>query len=291
MFSMEECRRFYSEEVRLAGNVKSPAVVEAFARVPREEYLGPGPWEMASPDLGGMSMLSVKQVSYTALHDPRQLYHNILVVIDKDGAINNGQPSALATWIDALELKAKARVYHLGSGVGYYTAILAEIVGPEGSVVSSEIQPELAARAQKNLARYSNVTVLAGDGATVDPGECDGMFINAGVTHPLPLWLDRLKDGGRLVLPLTMSMNAKGGVGVMAKIVRQGNRFTAQSVGPVAIYSCASARDAQREPLIKAAMMKGALLKLKSVRRDTHDPAETCVVHDCNVCLSSEEIS
>jgi hypothetical protein len=56
--SIEECRRFYSEEVRLADNIQSTAVVETFARVPREDFLGPGPWEVACPDLGGTSMLS-----------------------------------------------------------------------------------------------------------------------------------------------------------------------------------------------------------------------------------------
>ena len=63
--------------------------------------------------------------------DPRDLYHNILIAIDKDRNVNNGQPSALARWIDALDLKTGDRVYHLGSGVGYYTAIMREVVGPE----------------------------------------------------------------------------------------------------------------------------------------------------------------
>jgi protein-L-isoaspartate(D-aspartate) O-methyltransferase len=292
MLSIEECRRFYSEEVRLAGNIQSPAVIEAFARVPREEFLGPGPWEVASPDLGGMSMLSATQVSYAPLDDPRQLYHNVLVVLDKADGVNNGQPSALARWIEALDLKAGDRVYHLGCGVGYYTAILAEIVGAEGSVLGSEVRADLAVRAQEGLARYRNVTVVAGDGATLDPGECDGIFINAGVTHPLPLWLDRLRDGGRLVLPLTMTaMSPKAGVGVMAKIIRRGERFSVQNVTSVAIYSCTSARDAQREPLMKAAMMRGALIKMKSVRRDVHEKSDTCVVHGADVCVSSEEIS
>ena len=137
------------------------------------------------------------------------------------------------------------------------------------------MQPLLAARAQKNLSRYPNVTVFAGDGATLDPGECDAMLINAGVTHPSPLWLDRLSEGGRLVVPLTMATTPTIGFGVMAKVVRDGDRFLAEMVTPLAIYSCTSMRDPQREPLIKAAMTGGKLMKLKSVRRDAHDPSET----------------
>jgi protein-L-isoaspartate(D-aspartate) O-methyltransferase len=63
------------------------------------------------------------------------------------------------------------------------------------------------------------------------------MLINAGVTHPNPLWLDRLREGGRLVLPLTIATSPHLGIGVMAKIVHEGNGFSAQIVTSVAIYS------------------------------------------------------
>jgi protein-L-isoaspartate(D-aspartate) O-methyltransferase len=76
-------------------------------------------------------------------------------VLDKAGDINNGQPSALARWIDSMDLKPCARAYHLGCGVGYYTAIMAEVVGPSGSVVGTEVNPDLAARAKENLSGYS----------------------------------------------------------------------------------------------------------------------------------------
>jgi protein-L-isoaspartate O-methyltransferase len=49
--TLDQCRLFYSEEIRFTGNVQSPALVEAFARVPREKFLGPGPWEIASAEI------------------------------------------------------------------------------------------------------------------------------------------------------------------------------------------------------------------------------------------------
>jgi len=288
--TVDDCRRFYSEEIRFTGNIRSPAVIGAFAQVSREKFLGPGPWEVASAETRARSIAGGMQASYTRIDDPRDLYHNVVVVLEKSCDINNGQPSALARWIEALDLKPGDRAYHLGSGVGYYTAIIAELVGPGGSVASSEVQPDLAARAKNNLSGYPNVTVFAGDGAAFDPGECHAMLINAGVTHPSPLWLDRLREGGRLVVPLTMATTPTVGVGVMAKIVRQGNRFLAQMVTPLAIYSCTTMRDAQRESLIKAAMTTGKLMNLKSVRRDVHQPSDTCLVHGDDVCVSSAAI-
>lgn len=289
--TLEECRRFFADEIRLAGNIRTPRLVEAFARVQREQFLGPGPWEIASADVRGLSALGAMQMSYTPVDDPRDLYHNVVVVLDKGGDINNGQPSALARWIDALDLKPGERVYHLGCGVGYYTAVMAEVVEREGCVVGSEVRPDLAARAQENLRDYPNVTVHPVDGAIFDPGECDAMLINAGVTHPIAPWLDRLRDGGRLVVPLTMSATPTLGVGVMTKIVRRASGFSAEIVTSLAIYSCTSARDARREPLLKTAMTTGSLMKMKSVRRDAHERTDACVVHGADVCLSSAAIT
>jgi len=42
--TLEDYRRFNSEEIRFVANLNSPALVEAFARVPREKFIGPGPW-------------------------------------------------------------------------------------------------------------------------------------------------------------------------------------------------------------------------------------------------------
>lgn len=287
--TIDEYRRFYSEEVWFVADIHSPSLIEAFARVPREKFLGPGPWEIASADSRAMSVVGAMRVTYTPVDDPRHLYHNVVVVLDKAGDINNGQPSALARWIEALDLKPGTRAYHLGCGVGYYTAIIAETVGPQGSVVGSEVHPDLAARAKQNLSGYPSVTVAAVDGASFDPGECDAILVNAGVTHPNPLWLDRLTEGGRLVVPFTMATTAKLGVGMMIKIVRHGSQFSTELVSPLAIYSGASMRDPQLEPVMKAVMTKGGLMKVRSVRRDPHEQSDTCVVHRVDACLSSAE--
>jgi protein-L-isoaspartate(D-aspartate) O-methyltransferase len=288
--NLDECRRFYADEIRFAAGIKQSRLIEAFARVPRERFLGPGPWELGSPEARAMSAVGAMQMSYTQVDDARDVYHNVVIPLDKAADINNGQPSALARWIDALDLKSGDRVYHLGCGVGYYTAIMAETVGAGGTVVCSEVNSQLAARAKENLTSYRNVTVHAGDGAAFDPGMCDAMLINAGVTHPISLWLDRLSEGSRLVVPMTMAVKPTTGMGVMVKITRQREHFSAQIETTVAIYSCTSARDPNRELLLKTALTNGSLMKMKSVRRDEHEPMDTCLVHGLEVCVSSTEV-
>jgi protein-L-isoaspartate(D-aspartate) O-methyltransferase len=191
--------------------------------------------------------------------------------------------------MDALNLVPGNRVFHLGCGLGYYTAIMAEVVGSNGRVTAIEIEAGLAARARGNLVDYPQVTVCEGDGALFDPGECDAIFINAGVTHPNRRWLRELAEGGRMVLPLTTEMAETSGRGVMVRIARELGGFSAQIVSYVLIYSCASMRDPLlEEPLAKALRTK-SLLKLRSVRLEKHEETDTCLLHANEICLSSAE--
>jgi len=291
MLTLEDCRRFYADEVRFSANVRSTALVEAFARVPREKYLGAPPWQIGSPMQRAMALAGVGSLKYTATENPQDVYHNVVIALDAARDINNGQPSALAQWIDALDLEPGNRVYHVGCGVGYYTAIMAEVVGPGGAVVGSEVHPQLAARARQNLAGYPTVSVHEGDGAVFDPGVCDAIFINAGVTHPHRPWLVRLGEGGRLVLPITLGTGGALGQGLMIRIAREGGGFSAQIVSAVGIFSCASARDPQLDAAITKALTSRSFFKLKSVRLDAHELGYTCIVHRADVCMSSAEVA
>jgi protein-L-isoaspartate(D-aspartate) O-methyltransferase len=290
--TLEECRRFYAEEIRYAANLSTPALIEAFARVPREKFLGPGPWKIAGADLTGGGTIYIP----TEDDDPRRVYHNVAIGLDPARNLNNGQPGSLAHWIEALALKAGDRVFHLGCGVGYFTAILAETVGPTGSVITSEVDTEFAKCACRNLASYANVQVHPGDGTALDVGTCDAMLINAGVTHPQRLWLDRLREGGRIVLPITVPIGNTGlGKGVMVRIVRESDgqngsrRFSARVLTFVAIYHCSSGRDPQFEPALGKAFATGGLMRMKSVRTDAHEASETCVLHTADTCISGAD--
>ena len=124
----------------------------------REDFLGPGPWQILRlSELG-------RGYEQTPDDDPRHLYDNVLVALDAGRNLNNGEPAALLRWLDELALAPGERVLHVGCGVGYYTAIAAAAV-PAGSVVGVELDPRLAELARRNLARTPNATVVSGDGS------------------------------------------------------------------------------------------------------------------------------
>jgi protein-L-isoaspartate(D-aspartate) O-methyltransferase len=283
MTDVATLREFYAEELRAVSNLHSPLLVRAFASVPREHYLGPGPWEILAPADPGRTAYRTTEDA-----DPRHLYHNVLVAIDTGRHLHNGQPSALALWIDALDLRQGERVVHIGCGVGYYTAIMAEIVGPAGRVTAIELDPDLAARARKNLSHLGHVEVFEGDGGTHDAGPMDAIFVNAGATHPCQLWLDSLRPGGRLLVPLTAAVNALGhGGGGMLKVTRHARGFSARFISEVRIFPCIGARDAEMNEKLREALHGGAWQGVESLRRDPHEPTETCWLHGRDFCLST----
>ncbi len=285
---LETVRESYAEEIRVSAAVRNPRLVRAFATVPRERFLGAGPWEIGTMDpIGGQPVYHP-----TADANPRHLYHNVTVAIDSARTLNNGHPGSLATWLDALELQPGERAFHFGCGVGYYTAILAEVVGETGKVMAAEVDLEIARRATENLAPYPQVQVVAGDGADVETDPCDAIFINAGVTHPQPRWLDSLREGGRMVLPITFALPPSTmGKGVMLLIQRQAETFSARVISYVGIYSATSARDAQLNAPLMKALSTGALLKVQSLRRDQHESADGCIVHGAGFCFSATPVA
>ena len=50
MMTLEECREFYAREVQFAANLTTPGLAEAYAKVPREKFLGPGPWQIGAAE-------------------------------------------------------------------------------------------------------------------------------------------------------------------------------------------------------------------------------------------------
>jgi protein-L-isoaspartate(D-aspartate) O-methyltransferase len=274
-------RRAYAERLRVAARLRSDALVEAFARVPRERFLGPGPWQVAE-------RVTQAGLRYVATPDanPEHVYADVLIAIDASRGLNNGQPSGLASWIDSLELRPAERVIHIGCGTGYYTAILAEVVGPGGRVVGIDIDPQLAQRARENLSYLPQARVIASDDVRFEPGSVDAIFVNAGATHPLPAWLDALDLGGRLLIPLTASMGPEGfGSGGMFLIRRTLAGFSAEFVSGVAIYPCIGVRDAGLN--LELWKRRGTERQVHSFRRDSHTPDTTCWLHTPHGCFST----
>ena len=85
--------------------------------------------------------------------DPVYLYTDDVIGILPERNLNNGQPSLHAALIAAAAPQPGEHVVHIGAGVGYYTAILAELVGIAGRVTAIEFDAELAVRARANFAQ------------------------------------------------------------------------------------------------------------------------------------------
>jgi len=59
MMTLEDCRAFYAQEIRFAASLTTPGLVEAFARVPREKFLGPAPWLIGSATARALSLAGI----------------------------------------------------------------------------------------------------------------------------------------------------------------------------------------------------------------------------------------
>jgi protein-L-isoaspartate(D-aspartate) O-methyltransferase len=277
---LEHARIDFAERLRQAVGLRSAALVRAFGTVPREHFVGPGPWKLLVPP----DLLTYRD---TPDGDPRHLCANVLVALDASRRLNNGEPAALARWLDTLDLAPGERLLHVGCGVGYYTAIGAEAVSPGGSVLGVEIDPAFAERARRNLAPYANVTVACGDGSSLAADSFDAIFVNAGATQVQPGWTEQLRPGGRLLTPLTVGIpGMDAGFGQMLLVTRCPSGYVARFVSPVGIFHCAGARTNESEELLKQAYARGGEYTIRSLRRDEHPLEVQCWLHGPGFCLS-----
>ena len=229
---------YFSDGLRLQADLAdtdaATRVLEAFRNVPREAFAGPGPWRFRSP-------LSPRTTLVTSPDaDPRWLYHDMLVVLDEAKGINIGQPSMWARLLAKTNIPNGARILQVGSGVGYYTAILSQLVGPDGFVFAYDVEAELIERATSNLADYDNVRLRHGNAATglTDEGPFDAVIAFAGVTHVPCAWSTQLDKNSVLLLPLT----GRQGAGAMILAQPDENGFSARTIGRCGFYHCLGAR-------------------------------------------------
>jgi protein-L-isoaspartate(D-aspartate) O-methyltransferase len=276
---LEIVRRAYAKQIMASFGVSDRRIEAAFASVKREDFLGRGPWQIVRWGRGYMP---------TPSRDPVFLYDDVVVGILPERNLNNGQPSLHAALIASAAPKAGEHAVHVGAGVGYYTAILHRLVGRHGRVTAIEFDAGLAARLAANLAGARNIRVAQGDGARAEFDTANIIYVNAGATKPAEAWLDRLADGGRLILPLTAGEFPAGDVrqGAVFRIERRGDDFLAQRISGVAIFPCEGMRDAESEAALAKAFEKGRAQEVTRLYRSDDVPEDDCWLRGKGWCLA-----
>jgi protein-L-isoaspartate(D-aspartate) O-methyltransferase len=250
-------RTFFASYVTAWGGARNPRIEQAFAAVKRETFAGPGPWSINLPGVGYLK---------TPDDDLAFIYQDTLVALDAARGINIGQPSSHAAWLDALQLRDGEAVLQVGAGVGYYTALLAHLIGSSGKVYAYEIDQDFAARARQNLEDLPWIDVQARTGIADNLPKVDAIYVNAAITQPSWAWMDALRSDGRLIFPL----HAVGGLGGMLLIrrPRHGMVWPATFVSDAAFMSCTGPQDEAAGRRLNAAFAGGGADAVRSFRTD-----------------------
>ncbi|MEU8007231.1 methyltransferase, FxLD system [Catellatospora sp. NPDC049111] len=189
------------------GHITTDAVAAAFRAVPRHRFM-----------LDGVELA----IAYDAGQSP----------VTKRNAAGQALSSVSAPWLQAVmieqaRIRPGARVLELGSG-GYNAALMAEIVGAAGRVVSVDIDGEIIDRASRRLDEtgYGRIRVVQADGNQPIPGEAifDVVLVTVGAWDIPPAWVEQLAPDGILVVPLVM-----GGVTRSIAFRRDGHRLRSLS--------------------------------------------------------------
>ncbi|WP_405087568.1 methyltransferase, FxLD system [Microbispora sp. NBC_01389] len=182
-------RNALTDKLRTDGMITSEVVERAFRTVPRHEFAPPG---------------TPLEVAYNA-------DDSVATKTDEHGVIISSvsAPFIQARMIEQARLGPGMSVLEIGSG-GYNAALLAEVVGPAGRVISMDIDPEVTERARALLeaAGYGNaVTVVLGDAehGVPEAAPFDAIIVTVGAWDIPLAWLEQLASDGTLVVPLRMN--------------------------------------------------------------------------------------
>jgi protein-L-isoaspartate(D-aspartate) O-methyltransferase len=251
----EKLRAFYAKLLCTAARLEDPRIEDAFRAVQREPFAGPAPWWMSR---------GAHPYVETPDDDPAFLYQDLLIALDRERNINIGQPGAHAMWLGSCNIQPGETIVQIGTGSGYYTAILAHLTGPGGRVYGYEIDEVFAARARDNLKDLPQVELRTQSGVAPDLPEADLIYVCAGAVEPSRTWLDALRPGGRLLFPLA----PQGVFGGMLRITRpdQG-AWPAKFVSRAGFIGCVGLQDDEAGRRLAEAFSKN-WDQVRSLRRD-----------------------
>lgn len=165
-----------------SGVLQTKAIIRAFRRVDRQKFVRP----------------ANEKVAYGDFPLPIGFSQTI------------SQPTTVAFMLELLVPQVGDKILDIGSGSGWTTALLADIVGAQGQVFGVEIIPELVAFGQDNLAQfnYPHARIqLAGEELGL-PNEApfDRILVSAAGSRLPRELIAQLKIGGTLVIPIASAI-------------------------------------------------------------------------------------
>ena len=138
-----------------------------------------------------------------------------LAELDQAISIGRGQtisqPLTVAFMLERLQPEPGDKILDVGSGSGWTSALLGQIVGPKGMVIAIEAIPELKEFGERNAAKYNKgqIQFILGDGSKGYLGESpyDRILCSAAAQEKIPeFWKQQLEIGGRIVTPVGLSI-------------------------------------------------------------------------------------
>ena len=147
------------------------------------------------------AMLRLPRHKFVPLNYQEQAYEDHPIPISEGQTIS--QPYIVASMLEALALQSTDKVLEVGTGSGYVTALLAELVA---RVFSIERHVALAESARERIAKlgYRNVEIVVGDGSRglTQHQPFDAIIVSAAALQLPTALLSQLSDGGRIVIPV-----------------------------------------------------------------------------------------
>jgi protein-L-isoaspartate(D-aspartate) O-methyltransferase len=166
-------------------HIGQPRVAEAFRAVPRHLFLP------------GMDLTEVYQDKAIAIKEAGGTWLS-----------SSSQPAIMAIMLEQLELQPGQRVLEVGAGSGFNAALMAYLVGDAALVTALDIDGDLVEQARANLtaAGFGEASVVCADGwAGYRPhAPYDRLILTVGAWDISPTWVEQLREGGILLLPLDL---------------------------------------------------------------------------------------
>jgi len=167
------------------GWLKTPRIIEAFSKIKRVDFL--------PEDIKNLAEL------------------NEALPISSGQTIS--QPLVVAFMLEQLQPQQRDKILDIGSGSGWTTALLAEIIGPKGKIIAIEIVPELKEFGEQNVVKYNFIEkgiaeFICADGSKGYKKEApfDKILASASAEKIPQTWKEQLKIGGRIVTPIGSSI-------------------------------------------------------------------------------------